>query len=316
MHSKVARTDQRGSFPESDFRYTPLQHVRTLYVRFVQGLFQAAPHGAYHWDPSPNLSEVTISDESPIHADRVGQRPAISFTRGPVQFFTLGMDDMLGYDFRTGAKKKSVLVPGIMNINCCSRVDIESEQLGWIIAEQLWMNRELLMREGFFEIGRQPVVGAPSPAGSLVVNDSGDEWFATTVACPFQFYRTSSVTPLNAQIVRNIQLSLRAQIQSPRGDVGYPYDPSGLPYQVDVNAPPHFSQASDVTGYNPRPGEEAPEPPTVPHPLNPAQRVTVRTLYPFAQGVRPPSIAGRAIPISSDGVEESPQVTATSTVKV
>jgi hypothetical protein len=277
----------------------------------------AAPRGAYHWDPNEDITEIWISDENTLDAEKIGMRPAISFTRGPVQFFTLGLDDMAGYKFDTGQKTKSVLVPGTMSINCCSRNDLESEQLAWIVAEQLWMNRDLLMQYGFFEVGRMPVIGAPSQAGSIIANDEGKEWYATTVSCPFQFYRTGTLTPLGQAIVNGISLQLGAVPAAAQASQGYPYDPSGHPYQVDTTHPSRFTQASDVGGHTPDPGNVPKGPKTVPHPLNPAQQVTVRGVYPFQNPVRPPSINGRAIPITEASVEQSPSsLEVTSTVKV
>ena len=95
---------------------------------------------------------------------------------------------MLESDPRTGQQTKSVLVPGTMVVNASSRVPLESERIAWICAEQLWLHRELLMKAGFFEIGRSPAISAVSPAGSIIMNDGADEWYATSVTCPFQFY--------------------------------------------------------------------------------------------------------------------------------
>jgi hypothetical protein len=212
---------------------------------------------------------------------------------------------MLNYDFETGKKTKSVLIPGTMSINCCSRVDIESEQLAWVIAEQLWMNRELLMKAGFFEIGRQFVIGAPSPAGSIVVGDSADEWYVTTVSSPFQFYRTSSFSPLGREIVSGIGLQLQtkgAQVHA-KGPIEAPQyngQPSAnLPYTVESTAPGVVS-------------------PMQPHPLNPAQVVTVKSANPRRPGLRAPAMGGRTIPIQREPVEQSdaPATVVTSTFKV
>jgi hypothetical protein len=296
--SKIRQSQGQGEFPQNSFKYSPLEQVRTLYVGFCQGLFSAAPTGSYRWAPALEDTEIVITDESPIHVDTVGKRPALSFTRGPVQSFSLGQDDMLSYDFETGKKKKSILVPGTMSINCCSRNDLESERLAWIIAEQLWLHREMLMKAGFFEIGRQFVVGAPSPAGSIVAGDSADEWVCTTISSPFQFYRTSQITPLGRDILSgiNLQFSSLSQTVNPEG-----------PVQGTTGADPPFHVCETAPGMGPG---------MVPHPLNPAQMVTVRSTRPNAAALRPPAIGGRAIPIQRIVVEQScEQVTVVTTTK-
>lgn len=293
------------SLAEDDFRDSPLEHVRSLFVGFLQGLFNASPPGVYHWTDD-ETSEIFITNEGVIRAEEVGMRPAISITRGPVQFYSLGLDDMMGYDFRTGQKKKSVLVPGTSAINVCSRVPLESERLAWVCAEQLWLHRELLMRAGFFEIGRQPAIGSPTPAGSLVANDSSDEWFATSVTCPWQFYRTSQTTPINKRVVRNIENFLHTRLR--RVPDGGPISSPGAnpPWLIQGHRPPPFApEASDANGNSPRPGERPPVVETVPHPLNPSQRVVVRAVRPNSPAVKPPAMGGRTIPLSRPRVEDS-----------
>lgn len=322
MPVKAPLTDPGTS--DGGFRDSPLEWVRTIYIRFIQGLFGASPPGAYHWEPEGVNSEIIITDENPVKTEDIGQRPAVTLTRGPVQFYSLGLDDMMNYNFQTGQKQKSVIVPGTVTVNCISRVDIEAERIAWIIAEQIWANRDLIIRAGFFEVGRQPSIGSPSPAGSIISGDNADEFYAVPVTMPFQFNRTTAVTPLGATILREIELSLRARVQ-PIGDNCGPPGTSGAEYPTFAQGcpPPSFApDASDVNGYSPNPGSTAPRLPTVPHPLNPAQMVVVRSVRPSCAAVRPPSIGGRSIPISTTIVEEScgkqtdEHVTDTSTVKV
>jgi hypothetical protein len=281
-------------------------HVRSLLVGFYQGLFAASPAGAFHWVEDDEQTEIYITGEGQAKASDIGQRPAISLTRGPVQFYSLGLDDMLNYDFRTGKKQKSVLVPGTMVVNCSSRVPLESEQIAWVCAEQLWLHREMLMQAGFFEIGRQPAIGSPSPAGSIIMADQGDEWFVTPVTCPYQFYRTSQYTPLHAHILREITVTLRTRLAEVSkqsltfgGHGGTPNGPAvGLPYEVRGELPPPFApDASDVYGNTPNPGFGVPALSRVPHPNNPAQTLVIRSSKPNSPAVRPPGMGGRAIPV-------------------
>ncbi len=285
MSQKPQNNPDHGLLSGSSFTLTPLEHVRTLFVLFVQGLFRSAPEG-YRWDFDEQQSQILITGENPVHMSTIGKRPAVTFTRGPVQSYNMGIDDMTSYDLQTGTKQKSVLIPGTMSINCCSRNDLESEQIAWVIAEQLWIHRGILMKQGFYDIGRQFVVGSPSEAGSIVSGDDGREFYCTTASVPFQFYRTSQYSPLNQVIVNHIDASLRSAAEPLRPTT--PVQPYGsLPnYQVEgavCGKPPHL----------------------VPHPLNPTQLVTVRSADPHRPGLRGPSINGRPLPIRNPCVEES-----------
>lgn len=303
-------TEQRppDGFPASSFRYTPLRHLRVLFVNFAQGLFNAAPPGNFHWNPDPNLSEIIITDESPIKRDSMQQRPAITFTRGPLQFYSRWMDDMMGFDFRTEQKTKSVLVPGTMAVNCISRVDLESEEIAWIVAEHFWLLRELLMKMGFFDIGRNISISSPSPAGSLVTGDQSDEMSVTTLTIPFQFYRTSSFTPLGRQVAQNIELVLEL-LQRGVTTQSVAKTDHELPLNVHECFPPPFApDATDVYGGTPNPGgERNTDLPLVPHPLNPSKLVTVRTVRGNRPGSVRPNGGPYQLPITDPCKRESGQ---------
>ena len=299
MPSSVNNTSPMAGFPSSSFKYSPLLHVRVLFVGFVQGLFAEAPPGCFHWTEDVGSSEIYVTDDTPIKLEKAGDRPSISFTRGPVRFHSFGLDDMQDYDWSTAKKTKSVLVPGTMSINCCSRIDIESEQIAWVVAEMIWLLRENLLRAGFFEIGREPQIGAPSPAGSIVQGDGADEMFCTSVSVPFQFVRSSSFTPLGKAIVNSIDIQLSAA-NSRVHSLGTTPDGHEYPVCVGYNAPPPFApDTTDVYGGTPRPGSTRRDClPTQPHPLNPSTSVVVKPARNNIPGVRPPSMGGVTLPIT------------------
>ena len=312
MSGSIADTRNRQGFAGTSFRNTPLEQVRTLIISFVQGLFNGTPVGCYHWEPNEETSEIVIRDEDPIHVETVGMRPAINFTMGQVNFYNVGMDDLLDYRFTDGQKTKGVLVPGVISINICSRSDIEAHNLAWVVSEHIWLLREILLRQGFFEIGRGITISPPSPAGSVVANDSGDEWRISTISVPWQFARKSAFTPLGRQIVDNIVAHIQANSIQRVESTGWPYDPSGHPYSVHECAPDSFAPlASDSRGGTPDPAGNKSNPLTlIPHPLNPAKTVTIRTVRPFRAGTRASS-SGRApaLPIDDSCVKKSEVVT-------
>jgi len=303
--SRTSQTNPRGAFPASSFKYTPLEHIETLLLTFIQRLFGFSPVGAYHWEPD-EMSEIYISSASPVHVKDIGQRPAVTLTCGPIQFVSVGLDDMTGYHFDTGHKQKTVLVTGTMSINCSARVPIESRQIAWIIWEHLWLLRELLLGAGFFDIGRSMMIGATTGADQIIVGEQADEWVNTPILCPFQFSRTSSFTPLGQQVVAGIEASLQL-VQQQHQSLGAPTSPNtDLPYAATSRPPPGFVPgASDVHGGTPNPGVSAEGLPIVPHPLNPSQMVTVRIARGTRAGsrvIQPPP----ALPITEGDVEQSP----------
>lgn len=307
MAGKVPETQPAAGYPDSSFKYTPMRHLRVMFIRFCQGLFHAAPIGSYHWDPDENITELIISNENKLDPEVISRRPGLSFTRGPIQFYSLGIDDMMYYEWDIDKKTKGVLVPGTMTINCVSRVPQESEDIAWVVMEHLWLLRHLLMQAGFFEIGRQPQMGSPSPAGSIVAGDQGDEFTVTSVSVPFQFSRTSSFTPLGKRIVQNVQFALNTR-SDPKyiGSLGVPSQGFNGPFNETVVAPSSFApNASDAQGQTPDPaGVRQVFLPKQPHPLNPAKTVSVRTVRPHMRAALY-TVPEGTVPITGSSVEES-----------
>ena len=291
MPSKIAKTEPRGAVPASSFKYNPLRHVRWLYTTFVQGLFGFQSPGNYHWAQDLQDTEIVITGDFPLNTDTLNDRPGITFTRAPIGFFQLGFDDMLTFDQATGQKVKSLLIPGTMVINCCSRNDLESEHIAWVVAEQLWMQRDLLMKAGFYDVGRNLQIGAPSVAGQIVTGDQADEWFTTSIVSPYHFYRTGSVMPLNTQVLS--ALEMRMKVLPPRAiqRPGVPQTGADLPVEIKARPP------SPVLPQKTSPLDAV----RVPHPLNPAQLVTIE----HVRDVKPPMMRGRRLPIVRVDVGDS-----------
>lgn len=305
--SKIPAVDHPDTFPGS-FKYTPMEALRNLFVGFLQGLFNAAPPGSYHWDPDPATTNIIIQDEAPVKEEVMQKRPLITITRGPIQFYSFGMDDLLQYDATIDRKTKSILVPGTMTVNCCSRVSIEAENIAWVVAEHIWLLRDLLIRYGLFDTGRQIQLGSPSPAGSLISDDNGDTWVVVPVSVPFQFVRTSSFTPLGKQIIQNIETRFTTGfgpvLQRNAGPP--PYNSHEQALSVHECPPPSLVSAPDARGATASFSTSPQFLPKQRHPLDPAREVTVRTVRPYRPGLRPAvDLRPGAVPIPNPCVEQS-----------
>lgn len=311
MAAKNPETVPAPLFPESSFKYNPLLHVRILFVRFIQGLFSASQPGAYKWSDDPENTEIYITDEGVVQPSVIEKSPAVTLTRGPVQFYSLGLDDLHGYDFSLDKKTKGLLVPGTMTINAISRNDLESEHLAFIIARHIWLLRDLLMKSGFFEIGRSIQVGSPSAAGSLVANEQGDEYRATPVSVPYQFPELSSVTPLNREVVQHIEQTLHVRGIAKQFGLGSPRNNPAMDHEIAQSVHACWPEPFAPDALDLQRGDL----PLQPHPLNPAMQVRVRVVRPVRTGLRPSPRAPTTIPIVSPCVEQSDSSAETFTQK-
>lgn len=256
--------------PEDESREgSVLVWLRRAYVRFLQGLFYAAPRGHYHWEENEELSEIQIGMTLNVDVGSVGQRPVITVLRAPVVFKTLGLDDVSRRDMRTGAKQRAMLLLGTMTINVCASAELEADKLAGYCADHLIALRDRLLRAGFFNVAHNIEIGAPSPPGKLLAGDGAREWFCVTIASPFSVSRLTQTTPLAQEVVQAFDVSLHVEGGGAHGNPGGPA-PEGLPFAQQVE-----SRSAVDDGL-----------PRVPHPLDPTRLVTVRTVRPYAQGVR------------------------------
>ena len=185
-------------------------------LSFLHGLFEAQDPGCFKWDPSLEDTELVITDEAPLRLDVVGKRPGITVVRGPVRWGQTSLDEMQKLDQVTGAKQKTDLLPGTISINCCSQVDLESEYIAWVVANHVWLLRELFMKHTkIHELGRGISIGSPSPAGAIVSGDTECEWICTTVQVPFHLQVYGRVTP-QQNLIQNIEMrmSIRGEVQA------------------------------------------------------------------------------------------------------
>ena len=179
------------------------------FIAFLQTVFEKAPVGYFHWTPQLEDSEIIITEENPIALDVVGQRPAISVVLGAVQWNASSMDEFQAQNFATGEQKHTDLLPGMMSLNCCSRVGQEARFLAWQSARHIWILRRIFMQEPLIhEVGRNIRVGPVSPAGALVQGDTEGEWLAASVTVPFYLQWFEKVTPItdwNGHVLRRVK---------------------------------------------------------------------------------------------------------------
>ena len=184
----------------------PLLLIRKICLSFIQGLFDQADPGCFHWCEDLEETEIVVTDESPIKLDVVGKRPAVSTVRGQVAWGKTSLDEMQERSMRTEQRKHTDLLSGNMTINCCGREPLETEYIAWIIASHTWLLRRLVIKyTPVHEFGRGQVVGAPTPAGAIVSGDTEGEWICTPIQIPFFLQITGKVTPLNLTLLKEIE---------------------------------------------------------------------------------------------------------------
>lgn len=196
-----------GSDKISSWGENPLFHVTRICLAFLQNLFKQAPDGQFKWNADRQISQIVITDELPLHSEQVNKRPAIVTVRSPVAFAGIAMEQRRDENLRTGERVHTDLITGHMTFNCLSRVKVEAETLGWLVARHLWILQRLFMKAGFHKMGQRVQILAATPAGAIISGDTEGEIHSVSVVSPYEFQWTERITPLNLELLNEIEIS-------------------------------------------------------------------------------------------------------------
>lgn len=199
----------------SSWGENPLFHVTRICLAFLQNLFKQAPEGEYRWDPDKQISQLVIQDELPLHSEQVNKRPAIVTVRSPVQWAGIGLEQRRDESLSTGERVHTDLITGHMTFNCMSRSKVQAEQLGWLVARHIWILHRLFMKAGFHKMGQRVQILAATPAGALISGDTEGEIHNVPVISPYEFQWTERITPLNLEVLNEIEVSMLAFMREP-----------------------------------------------------------------------------------------------------
>ena len=195
-----------------------LSDTKDILLRFLQHFFFLQPvgQGCYHFEPGKTFgqnqdlgstdekeSELIISDQGPLNTDSVEKRPALILSRGPFAYANASLDQLLTLDFTDGKRTHTDLITGSFVINCVSRVGLESETLGLLVAKAIRIYRRQLQKAGFFYIGHQVQVGTETPAGGLVAGDSDEDFINVPITFPV-YYEESWTVSQTAELLQHI----------------------------------------------------------------------------------------------------------------
>lgn len=203
-------TAQRAGAPEHNINSAlsaPFYVARRHLVDFLQWRFSKNPPGSYHFSTNDdgsvsNESEIFIAGDTPKNPEQVGNRPAITVTRGSASFAGMSLNDTSFHDMRNGAKIRLDLVPVTLVVNFLGRDPAEAEAIAAYGVQQVWALRDAIVVSSpvFHAFGHQPQVGPPSPAESLVSGSPDFEWSAVVVNFPCYLVESVTTAPLNKRI--------------------------------------------------------------------------------------------------------------------
>ena len=188
--------------------------IKNMALEACQLLFSEPdnPMG-YVWDPEESKTEIVIQDKHSFNIDRVGTKPAIVASRGPILFMkTSGFQQLQSLDMRTDTRTYTDLARGGVILSCFSEAGLEAEDLAGFVLDSFQAFRHVLRK-----IGRQGIM-VPNHLGffkieatnmgeeALVKSDSRPGLSVVPVAIQAHVQRRWSVTPRTARKLKRVDV--------------------------------------------------------------------------------------------------------------
>jgi hypothetical protein len=213
MSETVVQQDNVRSVHDAKVRQPrPWEIIKNLALEACQLLFLEPdnPMG-YRWDPDEGKTQIVIVDKHSFNLERVGTKPAIVASRGPILFLkTSGFQQLQSLDMRTDTRTYTDLARGGVILSCFSEAGLEAEDLAGFVLQSFQAFRHVLRK-----IGRQGIM-VPNHLGffkieatnmgeeALVKSDSRPSLSVVPVAIQAHVQRRWSVTPRSARKLNQV----------------------------------------------------------------------------------------------------------------
>lgn len=190
--------DPNRFFPNS------LQFMEGSILQFLQALFSNFPVGvnAYHYDDSPDLSEIMIEGQSTDNLRTVDTRPKIVVARGPVNINLAGINGGVGSANITQWKtQRANIRSGTVGVSCFSREDMEADRLAEICADAIESFSPVIRKLGYLQIH-----AAQIGQRALIKSDARPELSVTPVLVRVQLTKNYNLEFVDPVVLRKMVL--------------------------------------------------------------------------------------------------------------
>jgi hypothetical protein len=167
----------RDYIDPNKFYPNSLRFMENSFLVFLQALFSNFPPGKFHYDDSPEVSEIAIEGQNTDNLTAVDPRPKIVVARGAVQMQKTGINNTVGSrNLSLLNRQLTVIQAGTVGISCYSREDLEADRIAEIVASAIESMTDVIRQLGFLEI-RATAIGQRA----MIKSDARPDLFVTPV---------------------------------------------------------------------------------------------------------------------------------------
>lgn len=207
----------------TDIQTNPLAHAKKIFLFFLQELFAKTNPTGLIWRQDPKETQLVIKSSFARNVETNNKKPMILVDRSNAQIASRTLGSIEHVDYRTGGYVRTEQVPFSLVCRILTENEYATEKIAWYISFSTFMLRHVLIRQGFYYVGNQMMISAPTPPPVGLVPGDQTNLVMVQMQLPCSHLMTGGFTPLNRPILQDVSTKL---VDAVTGDQLAP-DPEG-----------------------------------------------------------------------------------------
>ena len=192
---------------KTDIRSNPLAHAKRTFTYFLEELFKQDNPTGLLYSKDPKVTGIIIKGAYAKNQETYQKKPMIVVDRGGAQIASRTLGSIENVDYKTGGYTRTEQVPFSLIARVISENEFVVEKLAWHITFSTFVLRHVLIRQGFYYVGNQMMVSAPTPPMGQVAGDQNNLTMIQ-LQLPCSHLMTGRFVPLNRPIMRDVSTKI------------------------------------------------------------------------------------------------------------
>ena len=186
----------------------PLGHAKRIFLYFLQELFAQTNPTELIWMRDVKETQIIIKSSFTKNVETANKKPMILVSRSNAQIASRTLGSIESVDYRTGGYVRTEQVPFSLICHVLTTSEYVTERIAWYISFSTFVLRHVLIRQGFYYVGNQMMMGAPSPPPVGLIPGDQTNLVMIQLQLPCSHLMTGGFTPLNNPILRDVSTKL------------------------------------------------------------------------------------------------------------
>ena len=192
----------------TDIQTNPLAHAKKIFLFFLQELFaQTNPTGLI-WMQDPKETQLIIKSAYAKNVETNNKKPMVLVNRSGAQIASRTLGSIEHVSYRDGGYVRTEQVPFSLVCHVLTTNEYVTEKISWYISFSTFMLRHVLIRQGFYYVGSQMMLSAPTPPPVGLVPGDQTDLVMIQLQLPCSHLMTGGFTPLNRPILQDVSTKL------------------------------------------------------------------------------------------------------------